>query len=256
MRPTSPPSSWSPLPGTSAKPKTCSSMRFWPRTQRAFARRSRSIHLRLRLASDSGLEQHRRVPVHAGRPRGRRAGAAQQRSRHAGGCGPQAARDRQRGQHLPRQRAHLQHRHEPGQAADPGRAGDRRLQHAANISGRSVRERLQPLQPHLAGADSGRARVSQPAFRHRPFLRAQRGWQHGAAGHAGVHQAHHRPRSGVPLQPLSRRPDSGRAGAGRQLRPGRRRHGKGGGRRRCPPATATNGPAPPISRSWRKDTRA
>ncbi len=26
--------------------------------------------------------------------------------------------------------------------------------------------------------------------------------------------------------------------------------------RRCPPGTATNGPAPPISRSWRRDTKA
>ncbi len=59
--------------------------------------------------------------------------------------------------------------------------------------GRPVCERLQPLQPHLAGADSGRARVSQPALRHRSFLRSQHGRKHGAAGHAGIRSS---PRAG------------------------------------------------------------
>ena len=51
-----------------------------------------------------------------------------------------------------------------GQAADAGRSGHRRLQRAADLSRRPVRERLQRLRPHLAGAGAGRAGVPQPAL--------------------------------------------------------------------------------------------
>ncbi len=46
------------------------------------------------------------------------------------------------------------------------------------------------------------------------------------------------------------------ARAGRQFRPSHRRDGEAAQRKRCRPVTAMNGPAPPISRSWRRGTKA
>ena len=52
-----------------------------------------------------------------------------------------------------------------------------------------------------------------------------------------------------PLQQLPRDPDPGRPVAGHVVRHGARRNGGGLGARHCPPAMATNGPAPPTRRS-------
>ena len=65
-----------------------------------------------------------------------------------------------------------------------------------------------------------------------------------------------RPRGRFPLQPFPRDPDSGRARAGREPGQAVDVMEKVAAQNACRRATAMNGPAPRISRSSRKDTRA
>ena len=61
--------------------------------------------------------------------------------------------------------------------------------HAADIPGRLLRERLQPLRPHVprAGAGEGSSRVL--SGRRETLLRAQRQWRYGAVEHDSQSQA-------------------------------------------------------------------
>ncbi len=57
----------------------------------------------------------------------------------------------------------------------------------AGVSRLALRERFQPLRPHLAGHRASGAAISQPDRRHSPAPRAQRERFDGAAGIAGQH---------------------------------------------------------------------
>ena len=64
---------------------------------------------------------------------------------------------------LPRQHAAALRRHRPrASAMTQGVALERRVRHAAGLPGLAVRQRLQPLRPHLAGDRPGRAAVPRP----------------------------------------------------------------------------------------------
>ncbi len=126
---------------------------------------SGSLHVRLRTAADSRVEPHRRISVHAGRSRRRRHRDPGARRRYPDRRGPQAAGAGYGDQHLPALGARLLHRHGYRQAPDDGDLADRRLQHAADLSRRTVRQRLQPVRPYLAGTAAGGARVPRSSPR-------------------------------------------------------------------------------------------
>jgi len=50
--------------------------------------------------------------------------------------------------------------------------------HAADVSGQLLRQRLQPVRPHLPGDGASRWRAAQPARRREPLLRARRERHH------------------------------------------------------------------------------
>ena len=56
-------------------------------------------------------------------------------------------------------------RHRPDQVPGPGRAGQRRLQHAAGLPGLVLRQQLQRVRPDLAGERPGRPALPRPASR-------------------------------------------------------------------------------------------
>ena len=65
-------------------------------------------------------------------------------------------------QRLPRQHAAALRGHEPPPVHVHGRFAGRRLQYPADLPGLAVRQRLQPLRPHLAGERPGRRQLPQP----------------------------------------------------------------------------------------------
>ena len=91
--------------------------------------------------------------------------------------------------------------------------------------GRLLRQRLQPVRPHLAGQHPGRDAVPRQRRRHLPDLCAQRPGRHGADPGAGRGEAGAGAADGDPLQRLPRRDRQRRAEARLQLRPGARRDG-------------------------------
>ena len=106
-------------------------------------------------------------------------------------------------------------------------------------SRRPLRERLQRVRPHLAGDGAGRAGIPQRAARHQPFLCPHRRRRHGPAtvdvtATAGP-DVHHRYTARFST-----------AGRRLQQRPGVQAMEEVAARPPCPPATATNGPAPPT----------
>ncbi len=103
------------------------------------------------------------------------------------------------------------------------RAGGRTVQHAVVHARQLLRQRLQQVRPHLAGADVGRGGLSQAARRHRPHVGALDQWRHGAGVGAGEHQVLVGARDAGPLQQLAGSED---------VRPGRARHQLGAGDRR------------------------
>jgi HAE1 family hydrophobic/amphiphilic exporter-1 len=106
----------------------------------------------------------------------------------------------------------------PGRGPHPGQAHERparqRLRHAADLPGLELRERLQPLRPHLPGAGPGRRAVSRAARRHPAPLRAQRRRRHGSDRRRGARRGDTRSPAGETLQPLP---------LGQHQRPGRAR---------------------------------
>ena len=60
---------------------------------------------------------------------------------------------------LPGRHALAVSRHRPHRGQDDGRLDGRRVQHAASLSRLAVRQRLQPLRPHLAGQRAGRREI-------------------------------------------------------------------------------------------------
>ena len=135
-------------------------------------------------AADPRPRQHRRLPIRA---RGV-AGAIAQRSRrsHARPSGRRqpAAGTGRSVQHLRRRHAPGSARHRPRQDAGVGGQGQRRLQRAAVDIGRVLRQRLQPVRPHLAGQCPGRGAVSRQDRRHLSDLCAQQ--QRGGGADPGI----------------------------------------------------------------------
>ncbi len=87
--------------------------------------------------------------------------------------------------------------------------------------GSSVRQRLQPLRPHLAGDGAGRRPVPRQRGRHRQSAHPQRPGRNGADRQHGQHRHHLRPGSGDPLQRLpGGGPDRRRRSARALLCPG------------------------------------
>ena len=108
-------------------------------------------------AADLRPRHHRGLRVLHPEPRRRRLGAAQR------GQG-RLPRPRQRGQGagrradaLARRRAAALHRRRPRQGQEGGRAHQRHLRHAVGDDGHVLRQRLQQVRPHVAGADVLRA---------------------------------------------------------------------------------------------------
>ena len=76
--------------------------------------------------------------------------------------------------HLRRRHAADLSRHRPRQGAGAGRQGERHLQRAAVDAGRLLRQRLQPVRPHLAGQHPGGRPLSRRHRGHLPRLCPQR----------------------------------------------------------------------------------
>ncbi len=134
------------------------------------------------------------------------------------------------GRHLAVQHQHAPalRRRGPGQGAQAGRAGGRRLPDPAGLPGRALPEPVQPLRPAVAGLPAGRGRGPHQRGRHRPVPRAQQGRRHGAPFRPGDRPAHPGARVHQPLQPDPRRPGAGPGRPGLQLRPGPDGPGAGG----------------------------
>ncbi len=164
--------------------------------------------VRLSAAGDPGPGRLGRLPDAAPGPRRRRPGRA------GAGC----RRDRRRRRrpigahqpqhHVPRQRPAAVRGGRPHQGQAAGGLAERAVRHAAGLSRLGLRQRLQPLRPHLAGQDPGRSPLPAGAGGHPPARGAQRPGRHGAGRHAGRRRAHPRAPDHPALQPLPRPPRS------------------------------------------------
>ena len=96
----------------------------------------------------------------------------------------------ERQQHLPRRGAAALRRRRPGQGAEAGRRPRRRLQHAADVPGRRLRQRLQPLRPAVARLPAGRRRVPHDAATTSSASTCATRRRDGAAVDAGHDRAH------------------------------------------------------------------
>ena len=136
------------------------------------------------------------------------------------------------------------------------RAGGRAVQHAVGNARQLLRERLQQVRPHLAGADVGRKRLPQAPRRHRPHVGAL---EHGRDG-AGVGAGHREVLVGPGDARSFQQPAGGQAdrpgGTGRQLGPGDRRGGAHRHAKCCRRTSASTGAALRIRRSARRAPRA
>ena len=140
-------------------------------------------------------------------------------------------------------------RHRPHQGAAPRRQRAGRVQRAADLHRLVLRQRLQPVRPHLPRHGAG-ARRGPPACQRRaenPRAQCQR--RHGAARLLHHRERHRRPLPRAALQPLSRRRDRWRRRARLFAGPGDRDHGQARGARRCPTASPASGRRSPSSRS-------
>ena len=123
----------------------------------------RGAGLRLQPAADHRPRHRLGLRVPAARPRGPRPGRPRRGRRRAdrrGGPEPAARADLH---HLFGGDAAALPRPRPRAAADARRLGQRPLRHAAGHARLDLRQRLQPLRPHLAGADAGAPRPTARA---------------------------------------------------------------------------------------------
>ena len=120
---------------------------------------------------------------------------------------------------------------------------------AADLSRLVLRQRLQPVRPHLPRDRAGQERRPRRYRGRAEDPRAQQQRRDGAARllHHGAHD--HRALSRAALQSLSGGRARRRGGARLQPGPGDRDHGEARGARRCRRASLTNGPRSPSSRS-------
>ena len=141
---------------------------------------------RLRRAAGRRPGQRRRLQDHGRGPRRRRAWKrSRQQTDNLVQQGNQTPGPGRPVHRVPRQHAAALRRHRPHQVQDDGRAAERRLRHAAGLPGRALRQRLQPVRPHLAGQRPGRRALPHAARGRAAAEGPQRQRRDGAAGHRG-----------------------------------------------------------------------
>jgi hypothetical protein len=137
---------------------------------------------------------------------------------HPGGAA--TARNRLHHHHLPGQRAPALHGNQPRQGPQSRRGAQRHLHHRGRLSGRLLRQRLQPLRTALQGLHPGRARVSTQRGSHQPLFRKEQKRRPGAPERLRQHQGRRRTGLHQPLQPLSVHRADRRTGPRLHLHPG------------------------------------
>ena len=162
---------------------------------------------RVPAAAGAGSRHDRRLQAAARRPRRPRLRRALQGDAGRARQGAPGAGAHRRVLELRSQRAADQRRRESRQGEGARHRAHRRVRDAAGLSRLDLRQRLQPLRPHVPGDRAGGLSVPREAGGHPAAEDAQRSRRDGAArlGRAGL--AELRPGSRVPLQRL---PDRGR----------------------------------------------
>ena len=102
------------------------------------------------------------------------------------------------------QRAAALCRHRPRQGAPARRRGDRRIRHDANLSRLALRQRLQPLRPHLFGARAGGCEIPRLCGGRRAAQGALGGRRDDPARGAAAREVGRRPGARPALQRLPR----------------------------------------------------
>ena len=133
--------------------------------------------------------------------------------------------------HVPRRHAAALPRHRPHQVRVARRARAGRLQHAAGLHGRLLRQPVQRLRPHLAGQPAGRARVPHAGRQIQQLKVRNAAGRDGAAGHAVRSPRHRRAGHGHALQHVRLGAGHRQPGPGHQLRRGDQHHARPGRRR-------------------------
>ena len=170
----------------------------------AGARGPRGARAGLRGAADLGPGDLRRLQADGGshRRRGlRRAAGPADDLAAKGNQQPGPGRPVQR---LPRPHAAALRGHRPREGQVDGRGAHRRLRHPAGVRGQLLRQRLQPLRPHLAGQRPGRRPLPHRRGSRQAAQGPQRRRRHGAAGGGGRGA---RQRRAGPDHPLQHVPD-------------------------------------------------
>ena len=126
------------------------------------------LHRDVPAAAGAGPRHHRRLQAADRGPRRPRLRGARRGDQGVPRQGRAGARARRRVLQLPGQRAAALCRHRPHQGAPARRRGDRRVRDDADLSRLALRQRLQPVRPHLFGARAGRRAVPRPRRGHRP----------------------------------------------------------------------------------------
>ena len=215
------------------------------------------LRAQLRSALDPGPRHHGRLRVRGRGPDGTRQRGAQRGHPGRAGGGAQAARTQRPADvlvllHLDAA-VQLRPRPQQGEAAGPQPAGC--VQHAADLSRLALRERLQPVRPHVSRDAAGRQGGARQCGRPVAALCAQCLGRHGAALDAGHAEADRRAGDGAALQQLRVGADQRRRRRPASARARRSRPCSGPPRRRCRATSPTNGPASP-SRSSRPGSAA
>ena len=149
--------------------------------------------------------------------------------RRPGRPGESAAGPRRLVQRLPRPHAPALRGRGPGEGQDDGGGAERRLRRAAGLPGQLLRQRLQPLRPHLAGEHPGRRPLPQGRGGRPAAQGPQRRRRHGAAGGGGRGARQRRAGAGQPLQHVPGGADHRRLAARREHRGGPGDDGAPGG---------------------------
>ena len=131
--------------------------------------------------------------------------------------GTQAAGNCRTVQQLSRERSAALYRYRPHQMQDDACVAQRRLQHAAGLPGRILRQRFQPLRPHLAGQSAGRCGVSPEGGGRATAQGAERRRRDGSAGNGRHDRRRRRADDDHALQHAHRGRPQRSGPAGRQL---------------------------------------